>query len=168
MTDVIPNTALFCIYKRTTFDCELCDPCQDSWTPDLCREETDCTCRDIRYSFVPSGTQFFLSKHPSTVPLETEYMVFTEMDILHFDRTADIVSEKSFGFAVASDDPAGLESLSFMAVKNSFTVQINPNVKKAQLYSDVSITKLIKLMTAPKKYEKKENPHIGRKKKAVS
>jgi hypothetical protein len=161
-----PHTALFCILKKTSWSCELCHPEPYEWSPPEYSEDTVCTCTDIRFSFVPAWTEFFLDKQPNSPPLETVYNIHIEKNMLYSDRTEELTTEKLFGFDVASSDPAGVEPLlEFMKTPGSYTIIQNPVVKNSGIYMKVAERRLLDFYK-PNVVEKKENPHISRKKKA--
>lgn len=186
------NLAIFDV-RGGYVQCNYCYA-NDEYLCDHDPEPGRCTCISTRVTFFPANyADLYYPTLPSTVPQETSYVVTVERaatDEQLFTETIDPEVEH-YGFTVCDVDSEGiiplLEVLYDITRKYEFSINprapkkripfqisatFNSSIKKSEVYTRVACEKLTEMVLALKsrdilnvEEEKKENPHMGKRRK---
>lgn len=147
-----------------------------------------CECKYTRISFVPAGTEYYIDRPPKDSPQEVCYQVYVEQNRPESSFDTDIIEDTCHGFSVRVDDiddirqllviieltiklNEGLYPTSGSKLRKSikFEPTLNARVKKADIYAKEVCDRLKYWLEELKKPatepEKKENPHMGKRRK---
>lgn len=158
------------------------------------QEPYTCVCTRTLVTFFPTNyEELFYPKLPTTTPQETSYIVTVERGRTNLQLNSETIDSdvECYGFTVCDVDVEGslplleiLETVSKRSVRNfprrsriatkeePFKVTGNHNtaIKKSDMYARTACERLTELILRLKsrekvEEEKKENPHMGKKRK---